>query len=84
MCNSTRKSCRTDSVANKIRNKEQLIVAELNMLPIIARFFQIYAIFVLITTKFGMQQKKSERKLVKMVKNYYFCNKFLRSVVSKY
>lgn len=29
----------------------------------------------LITTKFGMQQKKSERKLVKMVKNYYFCNK---------
>lgn len=54
------------------------------MLPIIARFFQMYAIFVLITAKFGMQQKKSERKLVKVVKKYYFCNKFLCSVVSKY
>ena len=36
----------------------------------------MYTIFVLITAKFGMQQKKSARKLVKVVKNLYFCNKF--------
>ena len=46
------------------------------MLPIIARFFQMYAIFVLITAKFGMQQKKSERKLVKVVKNITFVTNF--------
>jgi len=44
----------------------------------------MYTIFMLITAKFGMQQKKSARKISKNGKKYLLLQQVLCSVVSKY